>query len=107
MKEVSSSSASLLGCERATVNIVNSSNQARADGSRGPSSPHCDQTEDFDESSSWVLDHIIFFCKRLGLAIEGKEMKLLSCLTSLDAFGNKENQLKKRAGFMRWGKNIV
>jgi len=31
------------------------------------------------------LDRIIFFCKKMGLAIEGGEMELLSFLSSLEA----------------------
>jgi len=37
------------------------------------------------EGSTWVLDRIIFFCKKIGLSIEGREMELLSFLASLEA----------------------
>ena len=29
------------------------------------------------EGSVWVLERMIFFCKKMGLAIEGREMELL------------------------------
>ena len=50
------------------------------------------------ESSDWVLDRIIPFCKKMGLAIEGKEMELLSFLASLDSLNNKSHQLEKEKG---------
>jgi len=37
------------------------------------------------EGFCWVLDKIIFFYKKMGLAIEGREMELLSFLASLEA----------------------
>jgi len=37
------------------------------------------------EGSAWVLERIVFFCKKMGLAIEGREMELLSFLASLEA----------------------
>lgn len=61
MNEVSSRSTSLLDCEGANVNVVNSLAQAQVDSSHGPSSRHYDQTKDFSETSSWVLDRIIFY----------------------------------------------
>jgi len=45
----------------------------------------------FDRVSAWVMDHIIHMCKRMGLAIEGREMELLACLASLEA--NKESHV--------------
>jgi len=39
---------------------------------------HSEQVQAIGESSSWVLDRFILFCKRIGLAIEGREMELLS-----------------------------
>jgi len=41
--------------------------------------------EKLGEGSTWVLDRIIFFCKKMGLSIKGKEMELLSFLASLEA----------------------
>ena len=35
------------------------------------------------EGFAWVLKRTIFFCKKMGLAIEGGEMELLSFLASL------------------------
>ena len=77
MKEVTSSSTSLLGCGGANVNVMNSLGRAQVDGSHGPSSPHCDQTKDFGEASSWVLVCIIFFCNRTGLDMKAERS---SCL---------------------------
>ena len=37
------------------------------------------------EGSAWVLERMIFVCKKMGLAIEGREMKLLSFLALLGA----------------------
>ena len=44
------------------------------------------------------MDRIILFCERMGLAIEGKEMKLLSFLATLDSMNNKANQLVEERG---------
>ena len=41
--------------------------------------------EKLSEGSAWVLDRIVFFCKKIGLSIEGIEMELLSFLASLEA----------------------
>lgn len=82
MKEAGSSSSSLLRSRGTNVNIVNSSRQAQAEGSHGPSSSHCDQAKASGESSSLVLEHIIFFYERMGHAIAGKEMELLSFLVT-------------------------
>ena len=49
------------------------------------------------ESSDWVLDRIILFRKKMGLAIEGKEMELVSFLATLDSL-NKSHQLGKEKG---------
>ena len=64
--------------------------EAQVDGLNGPASPQCQLPEAVGESSSWVMDCIILFCKRKGLAIEGKEMGLLSFLAKLDSM-NKAN----------------
>jgi len=45
------------------------------------------------EGSAWVLERMIFFCKKMGLAIEGREMELLSFLASLEANRMKGDQL--------------
>uniref|UniRef100_A0A7C9EAQ4 Uncharacterized protein n=1 Tax=Opuntia streptacantha TaxID=393608 RepID=A0A7C9EAQ4_OPUST len=42
-------------------------------------------SEKLGEGSTWVLDRIISFCKRMGLSIEGRELELLSFLGSLEA----------------------
>jgi len=83
--------------------------QAQTDGSDGPCSPHCDQVKVVGESSSSVLDRIVFFYKRMGLAVEGREMELLSLLASLETINNKGNQfVNERGGDLEGGvKNIV
>jgi len=45
----------------------------------------------FDRGSTWVMDHIIPMCKRMGLAIEGREIELLVFLASLEANKNKND----------------
>jgi len=70
IKEVGSSS-SLFGCGGANVDIAFSLGEPQADGSHGPSSPNYEQVKVVSESSSLVLERIIFFCKMMGLAIEG------------------------------------
>ena len=72
--------------------------QVQGDELDGPETPHCQFSEDGGESSDWVLDSIIHFCKRMGLAIEGKEMELLSFLATLDSLGNKANQSGEEKG---------
>ena len=47
----------------------------------------------FDRGSAWVLYHIIPMCKRMGLAIEGREMELLAFLASLEANKKVRNQV--------------
>jgi len=37
------------------------------------------------EDSAWVLERMIFFRKKMGLAIKGREIELLSFLASLEA----------------------
>jgi len=39
----------------------------------------------FDRGSAWVVDHIILMCKRMGVAIEAREMELHAFLASLEA----------------------
>jgi len=56
----------LVCCGGANEEFTFSLGQAQADGSNGPPSPHCGQVEVVSESSSWVLDHLIFFSKRMG-----------------------------------------
>ena len=49
------------------------------------------------------------FYKRMGLAVEGREMELLSLLASLETINNKGNQfVNERGGDLEGGvKNIV
>ena len=47
----------------------------------------------FDRGSAWVMDHIVPMCKRMGLAIEGREMELLAFLASLEANKKVTNQV--------------
>jgi len=100
INEVSSCSSSLLGCGGANERIAFSLGQAQAQagGSNGPPSPHDEQVKVVGESSSWVLDRIIFFCKRMRLTVEGREMELVSFLASLESTFNKENQFVDERG---------
>jgi len=62
----------------------------------------------FDRGSAWVLDHIIPMCKRMGLAIEGRETELLAFLASLEVYKKVRNQVdvqhevEEVAGGRRW-----
>ena len=42
---------------------------------------------------AWVLDHIIPMCKRMCLAIEGRETELLAFLASFEANKKVRNQV--------------
>ena len=50
-----------------------------------PVLPCSSDLEKLGEGSTWVLERIIFSCKKMGLSIEGREMELLSFLASLEA----------------------
>jgi len=91
INEVSSCSSSLLGCGGANEGAAFSLARAKVDGLNGPPSAHYERAEVVGEGSSWVLDPIIFFSKRMGLVIGG-EMELLSFLASLESFSTKSNQ---------------
>jgi len=88
----------MLGCGGANEEVAFPLGQAQGDEPNGPASPHCQLPEAVGESSSWVMECIILFCKRMGLAIEGKEMELLSLLATLDSTNNKANQLVEERG---------
>jgi len=98
INEFVSCSSSMLGCGGAKEDVTFSVGQAQVDGLNRPASPHCQLHQAGGESSSWVMDRIILFCTRTGLAIEGKEMELLSFLASLDSMNNKANQLVDERG---------
>jgi len=51
----------------------------------GVALPRSIDSENLSEGFAWVLDIIIFFCKKMGLAVEGREMELLSFLGCLEA----------------------
>jgi len=72
--------------------------QAQGVGPNGLAPPHWQLSEVAGESSSWVMDRFILFCKRMGLAIEGKEMELLCFLATLDSMNNKANYLGEEKG---------
>jgi len=59
---------------------------------------HSEQVQAIGQSSSWVLDRFILFCKRIGLAIEGREMELLSFLASLESIRAKDNHFVDEMG---------
>jgi len=72
--------------------------KAQDDERNGLETEHCQFPEFVGESSDWILDHIILFCKKMGLDIEGKEMELLSFLATLDSLNNKANQVGEEKG---------
>ena len=90
INEVGSCSSSLLGCGGANEGDAHSLSHAQNGGSLVPFSPIIEQVRPVSESSSWVLDRFIIFCKRMGLAIEGRESELLSFLASLDSIRAKD-----------------
>ena len=55
--------------------------------------PNDGHDHNFDRGLTWVLDHIIPMCKRMCLAIEGRETELLAFLTSLEANKKVRNQV--------------
>jgi len=59
--------------------------QAHTQGLDGAALPGSIYSGNVSEGSTWVLERMIFFCKKMGLAIEGREMELLSFLASLEA----------------------
>ena len=59
--------------------------QARPQELDGAALPGFSDLGNVIEGSAWVLERIVFFCKKMGLAIEGREMELLSFLASLEA----------------------
>jgi len=93
INEVGSCSSNLSRCGGANEGVAHSLGHAQTDGSNVPFSPISEQVRTVGESSSWVLDCFILFCKRMGLAIEGREMGLLSFLASLDSIKAKDNLL--------------
>ena len=55
--------------------------------------PNDGHNHNFDKGSAGVLDHIIPMCKRMGLAIEGRETELLAFLASLEVNKMVRNQV--------------
>jgi len=98
ISEFGACSSSLLGCGGVNAGVNVPMGQAQGDELNGLDTAHCQFSEIVGESSDWVLDRIILFCKKMGLAIEGKEMKLLSFLAMLDSLNNKANQLREEKG---------
>jgi len=98
INEVGSCSSSLLGCEGANEGVDFSLGKAVVHCSNGPPYPHCEQVEVVGESSLSVLECIIYFCKRMGVGIEGREMELLSFLASLESISHKDNQFVDERG---------
>ena len=95
INEAGSCYSSLLGYEGVIVEADEPMGQDKGDGLNGID-PKFSGTD--GESFDWVLGRIILFCKKMGLAIEGKEMKLLSFLATLDSLNNKSHQLGKEKG---------
>jgi len=67
--------------------------QAHTKGLDGAALPGSSYSGNVSEGLAWVLKRIIFFCKKMALAIEGREMELLSFLASLEANRMKGDQL--------------
>jgi len=95
---IGSGSTPLLGCGGVNTGVGVTLGHDQGDELDRPETPHCQFPEDGGASSDWVLDRIILFCKRMGLAIEGKEMELLSFLATIDSLGNKANLSGKEKG---------
>ena len=51
----------------------------------GAALPGSSDSGNATEGAAWVLERMVFFCKKMGLAIEGRETKLPSFLASLEA----------------------
>jgi len=83
----------LSGCGGANEGVALSLGQAQTIGLNESLSPLSEQVRDVDESSSWVLDRFILFYKRMGFAIEGREIELLSFLASLESIRAEDNHL--------------
>ena len=56
--------------------------QAHTRGLDGVALPGSSHSGNVSEGSAWVLERMIFFCKKMGLTIEGREMELLSFLAA-------------------------
>jgi len=67
--------------------------QAHPQGLDGAALPGSSDSGNVSEGSTWVLERNIFFCKKMGLAIEGREIELLSFLASLEANRMRREQL--------------
>ena len=98
LSEFGACSSSLLGCGGVNEGVDVTLGKAEEDERNGLETELLQLPEFVGESSDWVLDRIILFCKKMGLAIEGKEMKLLSFLAMLDSLNNKANQLREEKG---------
>jgi len=59
--------------------------QAHPQALDGAALPGSSDSRIVSEGSAWVLERIVFFCKKMGLAIEGRVMELLSFLALLEA----------------------
>ena len=89
--------SSLLGCEGANEGISFSLGQARVDGLNGPSSP-LSKLRLLVKVLPGYWTVLSFFARGWGLAIEGREMELLSFLAPLESTSNKENQFDDEMG---------
>ena len=59
--------------------------QAHPQGLDGAALPGSSDLGIISEGSAWVLERMVFFCKKMGLASEGREMEFISFLASLEA----------------------
>ena len=73
--------------------------QAHPQGLDGVALPGSSDSGNVSEGPAWVLERMIFFCKKMGLTIEGREMELLSFLASLEANRvRREQSVEERMG---------
>ena len=96
--DVGSCSSSLVGFGGVFAEADEPMGQDEGEGLNGIDPPLGQFSGTDEGSADWVLDRIILFCKKMGLAIEGKEMELVSFIASLYSLNNKSHQLGEEKG---------
>ena len=70
--------SSFRGSKGGTTSFANESLAQQLFGGRVSSfSPHTDSYDNLGEGSNWVLNHILEFCEKMGLQVEGKKLRCL------------------------------